>query len=216
MQRLSYEDGRPNAEAMVVQDDVIWILDKQPGSPTGLYRSELSGDDPAQSSTLVRVSELDLGDEVVTAADLSPDGSVLAVRTNSELWLHPVEPGDDIRAALGNERCATPELDEAQGESVAVLPGLAGLVTVSEDESGGTVAMHLTAPGSTRRGPTSAVLGVGEVEAAAGVPSVRWLPWAGMPPASFSIRARCIRFHVMNVVLRLVKSFSGPPEPSSR
>src|SRR6266545_5528983 len=46
--------------------------------------------------------------------------------------------------------------------------------------------------------------------------SERWLPWAGIPPASLSIRARCSRFHVMKVVLRLVKSLSGPPEPSSR
>ncbi|HEY2307794.1 MAG TPA: hypothetical protein VGI05_18130 [Streptosporangiaceae bacterium] len=36
------------------------------------------------------------------------------------------------------------------------------------------------------------------------------------PPASLSIRARCSRFQVMNVVLRLVKSLSGPPEPGSR
>jgi hypothetical protein len=41
----------------------------------------------------------------------------------------------------------------------------------------------------------------------------RWLPWAGMPPASLSIRARWRRFHVAKVVLRLVKSLSGPPEP---
>ena len=46
--------------------------------------------------------------------------------------------------------------------------------------------------------------------------SVRWLPWAGMPPASLSIRARCSMFQAAKVVLRLVKSFSGPPEPSSR
>jgi hypothetical protein len=30
------------------------------------------------------------------------------------------------------------------------------------------------------------------------------------------MRARCSRFQVMNVVLRLVKSFCGPPEPGSR
>ena len=39
------------------------------------------------------------------------------------------------------------------------------------------------------------------------------LPCAGMPPASLSMRATCRRFHVMNTVLRAVKSFSGPPEP---
>ena len=57
------------------------------------------------------------------------------------------------------------------------------------------------------------MLGVREVEAAAGVPRERWLPWAGNPPASFSSRPRWSRFQVMNVVFRLVKSFSGPPEP---
>ena len=46
--------------------------------------------------------------------------------------------------------------------------------------------------------------------------AVRWLPWAGMPPASLRIRARCSMFQAAKVVLRLVKSFSGPPEPSSR
>ena len=44
----------------------------------------------------------------------------------------------------------------------------------------------------------------------------RWLPWAGIPPESFIMRAMCRRFHVMKVVLRFVKSFSGPPEPGSR
>src|SRR5690242_11775339 len=46
--------------------------------------------------------------------------------------------------------------------------------------------------------------------------SLRWLPCTGIPPASLSMRARCSRFQVMNVVLRLVKSLSGPPEPGSR
>jgi hypothetical protein len=46
--------------------------------------------------------------------------------------------------------------------------------------------------------------------------SERWLPCAGMPPASLSMRARCSRFQVMNVAFRLVKSLSGPPEPGSR
>jgi hypothetical protein len=30
------------------------------------------------------------------------------------------------------------------------------------------------------------------------------------------MRARWSRFHVMNVALRFVKSFVGPPEPGSR
>ena len=42
------------------------------------------------------------------------------------------------------------------------------------------------------------------------------LPDRWMPPDRFSSAPRCIRFQVAKVVLRLVKSFSGPPEPGSR
>lgn len=42
------------------------------------------------------------------------------------------------------------------------------------------------------------------------------LPQAGIPPAVFNMRAMCSKFHVMKVVFRLVKSLSGPPDPSSR
>jgi len=48
----------------------------------------------------------------------------------------------------------------------------------------------------------SAVVGVLEVEAEADIPLRTLVPWAGMPPTSLSIRARCSMFHVMNVMLR--------------
>ena len=41
----------------------------------------------------------------------------------------------------------------------------------------------------------------------------RWLPCAGMPPASLSIRATCSRFHVMNVGVAVGEVVLGPPEP---
>lgn len=44
----------------------------------------------------------------------------------------------------------------------------------------------------------------------------RRLPKAGMPPAARSMFAMCMRFHVMNVRLRRVNPFSGPPDPGSR
>ena len=70
--------------------------------------------------------------------------------------------------------------------------------------------------GRTGRPPAQRCSGFGWSKRQPASHSERWLPWAGMPPASFSIRARCIRFQVMKVVLRWVNSFSGPPEPSSR
>ena len=78
-----------------------------------------------------------------------------------------------------------------------------GLIRLAgECRRGGAAAQRCSGFGKSKRQPASH--------------SERWLPCAGMPPASLSIRARCSRFQVMNVVLRLVKSFSGPPEPGSR
>jgi hypothetical protein len=61
-----------------------------------------------------------------------------------------------------------------------------------------------------------AVVGVVEVEAASGVP-LRALVAVGRDAAGVAQHpGRCSRFHVMNVVLRLVNSLDGPPEPGSR
>jgi hypothetical protein len=60
------------------------------------------------------------------------------------------------------------------------------------------------------------VLGVLEVEAAASLPLRALVAMGGDASGRFSIAPRCMRFQVAKVVLRLVKSFSGPPEPGSR
>ena len=60
--------------------------------------------------------------------------------------LHPVEAGADLPTVLAGESCAAPAPPEAQGESVAVLAGTAGLLTVSESEQGVPVTLHRTAP----------------------------------------------------------------------
>ncbi|GAB3708241.1 hypothetical protein GCM10027598_12340 [Amycolatopsis oliviviridis] len=62
----------------------------------------------------------------------------------------------------------------------------------------------------------SAVLGFSKSKRLPASHSDRWFPYAGIPPARCSMEARCSRFQVMKAVFRLVKSFSGPPEPSSR
>ncbi len=58
--------------------------------------------------------------------------------------------------------------------------------------------------------------GLGKSNRAPASHSERWLPCAGIPPASLSMRAMWSMFQVAKVVLRLVKSFSGPPDPGSR
>ena len=135
---LRYEEGRPNAEALLVdaQGD-IWVVDKDPDGPATIH---LAGDD----GVLRAVGELDLPGEQVTAIDLSADGRVLALRTVERLRLYRVDAGAELPEVLAGEPCTTPPIDERQGESVAFLLDGSGLVTVSEDESGEPVELHLT------------------------------------------------------------------------
>lgn len=133
----SYGSGRPNAEAFVVDaEGRMWIIDKDPEGTAGIH---LMGD-----GSIEEVARLDLGDEQVTAADISADGALVALRTHRSLRLHTLGERS-LPDALMADGCPTPPLEEAQGESVAFLPAGAGLVTVSEDESGRPVDLHLTA-----------------------------------------------------------------------
>lgn len=135
-----HPEGRPDVEAMAVDPEGrTWLVELRGDAPAGVLLLGADG-------RLERRGELDLGGEQVTAIDLSADGSVLAVRTDRSLRLHPVPDGGDLLDALDAPPCATPELDERQGESVALLRDRPGVVTVSEDESGSPVELHLTAP----------------------------------------------------------------------
>jgi hypothetical protein len=139
--RARYEEGRPNAEALLVDPlGSTWIIDRTPVGPTRIFR--LDDDDVLRAR-----GTLDLGGEQVTAADLSDDGTLLALRTDREVRLHRVPEGGDIVDALVGPSCAAPGLDEPQGESLAFLRRASGFVTVSEDESGRPVDLHVTAPG---------------------------------------------------------------------
>lgn len=136
---------RPNVEAMVVLGDTTWVLDKAPDTLTTIYRLVPDPGDAARAA-FEPAGTVDLDGEAATALDLSPDGSVLALRTNRSLRLYPVGPGADLPTVLAGDSCATPAPPEVQGESVAILAGAAGLLTVSESEQGVPVTLHRTAP----------------------------------------------------------------------
>ncbi len=54
------------------------------------------------------------------------------------------------------------------------------------------------------------------IKAAAGVPGRALIAVGRNSDAVLDLSRQVQRFQVINVVLRLVKSFSGPPEPGSR
>lgn len=88
--RVHYEDQTQatadfDCEAVFCVDDRIFFLTKRRSDGrTFLYR--LHGDSGSRSNPLRRVSSFDIGG-MVTAADVSPDGKLVAVLTYTAVWV---------------------------------------------------------------------------------------------------------------------------------
>ncbi|HMQ24778.1 MAG TPA: hypothetical protein PKA98_02225 [Acidimicrobiales bacterium] len=139
---FTYPDGPRDAEALFVDraDRAFYVIEKRlAGGPVGIYRGSLAGwdADPAVPPTLERVGTFWPGASPfasVTGADLSADGSVLAVRTYGSVRLFERPAGTDIADVLGGEPCTGPVPVEAQGEAVAVAPDASAYYTLPEGE----------------------------------------------------------------------------------
>ena len=87
---MHYEDQTEaspdfDCEAVFCVDDRIFFLTKRRSDgQTVLYR--LSGDSPHRSNALRRVSSFPV-EGMVTAADVSPDGKMVAVLTYTSVWV---------------------------------------------------------------------------------------------------------------------------------
>lgn len=87
---VHYEDQKEvspdfDCEAVFCADDRIFLLTKRRSDGcTVLYR--LAGDSTQRSNPLRRVSSFDV-DGLVTAADVSPDGKLVAVLTYTAVWV---------------------------------------------------------------------------------------------------------------------------------
>lgn len=139
---FTYPDGPRDAEALFVDraDGSFYVIEKRlAGGPVGIYRGSLADwdADPALPSALERVGTFRPGASPfasVTGADLSADGSVLAVRTYGSVRLFERPAGADLADVLGGEPCTGPVPVEAQGEAVAVAPDASASYTLPEGE----------------------------------------------------------------------------------
>jgi hypothetical protein len=125
---LRYPDGAHDAEALVVdplRGDVL-VLTKALG-PAAVYRARPG------SVTLQRVGSVP-GLAPVTAADVSPDGRVVAVRTYAGIGVWRRAPGRPLWTAFAGRRCAAPAPPEVQGEAVAFARDGRSLFTIAEGE----------------------------------------------------------------------------------
>jgi hypothetical protein len=129
--RLTYPDRPRNVEAMFVDPDTgdAYLIAKVLLGPAPVYRVPAEAWE-AGEAVAEQVATLDLGLLPATAADLSPDGQVLAVRTYAAVLLFSRPVGTPLAAVFGAPPCHAPAPPEAQGEAITWDGG--GYLTLGE------------------------------------------------------------------------------------
>ena len=165
--RLRYEDGPRDAETLLVHPRTgrLLVVSKAfTGGPV-VYAAPAALD-PSGPNQLTRVGQVDiaptgtpggpagigaLAQVLVTAGDISPDGTQVALRTYTDLYEWTVE-GDDVGAALSGTPMVTPLPATRQGEGLAYSADGRSLLTSSE---GVGAPVHRVAAGAVGRGSGS-------------------------------------------------------------
>jgi hypothetical protein len=144
--RLAYADGPRDAEALIadpLSGDLVIVDKSLLGGSVGAYVVPAAtpwgpvggGAEAAAVTTIERAGDVNLGlGQIVTGADVSSDGSLVAVRTYTDVWLWDRAAGRSVPEAMAGEPCQAPAAAEQQGESVALDPDGRGYTTVSEGE----------------------------------------------------------------------------------
>ncbi len=115
-------------ESLFIADGYLHLVSKN-GDPAVVVRALLPTDDGAPGR-LEEIARLDLGAEV-TAADVSWDGRIIALRGYEQVWMWHRLPGQSVAETLASEPCPAPAPQERQGETLAFLENRS-FVTLSE------------------------------------------------------------------------------------
>ncbi len=156
---LQYPEGPTDAEALLVDPltgDLL-VISKDLAGGAQVFRAgrdELVG---GAELTLERIATipnpaagLGVGRDPpagpVTAADVSPDGSVVLVRYYGGVSAFLRPPGEALGAAFGIPTCRAPQVAEDQGEAIAFGADGASYVTVSEGANPALNRFPITPP----------------------------------------------------------------------
>lgn len=154
--RLLYPDGPGDAEGLMVSPRTgrLYVVTKPLAGPAQVYAApEVL--DPHGPNRLERVAQAPvqatgtpggpgiggLANLLVTAADIAPDGSRVAVRTYTDLYEWDV-PGDDVAAAFRGTPTVTPLPVTRQGEGLAYAAD--GRSVLVSSEGRGTPVHRIT------------------------------------------------------------------------
>lgn len=157
---LKYPDGAHDAEILLVDPlggDIYIITKNIAGGPSSIYRAAAPVDPSALIVMEKFLTEIDFAalapeeaappgsgplpealPRVPTGGDISPDGSMIAIRTYGAIWLWQRE-GHSITASFENSPCEAPSEVEMQGEAIAFRADGRGYFTASE---GTNVELH--------------------------------------------------------------------------
>jgi hypothetical protein len=137
--KLTYPDGPHNCESILIDPitNVLLVITKDSGGDTAVFKKE--GPHTADwEGELEWVADLDLsespfsGSRSTTAADIHPDGYMIALRTYSDVWLFLRDPTEDFAATFARDPCDGEAPSESQGEAISFSADGQGYVVVSE------------------------------------------------------------------------------------
>lgn len=156
--RLRYDDGPGDAEALLVHPRTgrLYVVTKPLAGPAKVYAApaRLDPDGPNALALVAQVALRPTGTPggpgigslaqlLVTAGDISPDGSRVALRTYTDLYEWRIE-GDDVAGAFAGEPAVTPLPETRQGEGLAYTAD--GDAVLVSSEGAGAPVHRLTRP----------------------------------------------------------------------
>ncbi len=145
--RLKYPDGARDAESMFVDpaSGDIYIISKRE-TKVRVYRAAYP-QSTTDTTTLEYLLELPYGslgipNNGVTAADISPDGKEILIKTYLNVYYYTRAEGESITDALKKTAVVLSYTMEPQGEAICWDNAGAGFYTISELGSGSGVVLY--------------------------------------------------------------------------
>jgi hypothetical protein len=136
---LTYADGPHNCESITLDPangDLV-VITKDYDGETSIWTKPAPHLD-GEELELTWIADLDTdalpGSAATTAAHFSPDGSLLAVRTYSHVWLYRRDRAEPLAAAFEREACDGHAPSEKQGEALSFAADGSGYFLLSEGE----------------------------------------------------------------------------------
>ena len=128
--KIEYEDGARDAEALFVDplNGDIYIISKREEN-VGLYRVSYPY---SLQNTNIATKEATLPYSFVTAADISPNGRKILVKTYTSIYQYKRKRGQSVAKALSGKSKQLPYYLEPQGEAVAWDAKAKSYFTISE------------------------------------------------------------------------------------